>query len=197
MLACVEWCCTFAPFDTRGQTMRRIIYSLLRDGTGRYEMRIGAILLGLCIKIGREYYFTPAEALGMKFEVRKRSTQGLKEEIESLLPDILWERVDGISTKDHYFTIFEAQKFAGLSHSEVRTLLREINEFHRYLKRNEYGDFLVRRAMENQAEFKWGHHARIWLAENPNKGNYKPISPEQWAIYAKKMHALHSGEEAA
>lgn len=164
----------------------KITYS--PKGDGKYDMKAGATFLGMCIKAGGEFYFTPADELGKSFEVRARTMKGVKEEIETLLPDILTEKVDGRETKERHFTIFEAREFAGLSHNEVRELVREIHEFHRYLNKKHWGDFMVRRAMENQAEFEWGKHARVWLAKNPNTGNYEKPTTEQWALYTKKTH---------
>jgi hypothetical protein len=176
----------------------KITYSPKRDGSKEsYEMKVGAVLLGICVKLDGEFMFTPAEALGVSFEVRTKTMRKAKEEIEAHIPPILRDKINGLNTREKHYTVFEAKTFAGLSHSEVRELLREIYTFHRYLEQKRWGDFMVRRAMEGQAEFEWGKYARVWLVKNPHAGEYQPVSEEMWALYAKRMHVEFPGEKAA
>lgn len=104
--------------------------------------------------------FTADLVDGEKLEAKTMA--GLKEAVALHVAD--WERLS--SPNRERFTVQDAIKLAGLSHSAVRVGLEEAHRFHRYLGKHELGGFLIRQTMELQAAWPWGTTARRWLQNN-------------------------------
>jgi hypothetical protein len=154
------------------------------DADGVYTLRTGKHEFGQTWKHDGGF-IAEVSLLGQKQVLTARTMKELKEQIATAYPDVLKQ-----PERIVYPTIDQARRRAGLSHTEVRGYLDEIRHFHPEMNPRHQGGYMMRRTFENIRDFPelaralpW---ALRWLKENPKIGQYKPVSPEEWELQARR-----------
>ena len=154
----------------------KITHSLDKK-TGVYRIIALNMTVGHAKRINGRFYMSPVEGRTTFAETITCSTmREVKERTaEALDPEFVKK-----NQPEPHWTVDAARRLCNLSGNEVQQFLREIHEFHRpWLRRNQYGHYMIRRHMENCAE--WGHEfAKRWLEK------HKPVP--SW--YVAAMYAL-------
>jgi len=164
------------------QVTSRTIRSISTHEVAYYQMWIGKVLIGTVKKIAGKFCFEPTTSLqGYLCKVQSKTMKSVKESIlfdVNLEPD-LTKSIRKKNKVEKRLTVRDAIKQAGLSHNEVKQFLKEIYHYHKYMKKHQFGAYMIRRVMENTAEWPYGESARKWLRENTKTGIYRPFRIEE------------------
>lgn len=164
----------------------KITHSLYEeDGQKLYLMKVGNYVLGIAYKSAKGFSFQahkqtrPYGLAYYSFSTMAKLKEALSEFIEAVRPDfkVVIEKHQK-PTRRGKFSVDDARKFVSYSHNGIREMLNEIRQHHHYMHKTDYGSYIVRRAMEEAAKWKWGDYARNWLKKNPQVGMYKPFHPD-------------------
>jgi len=173
-------------------TKRRVV--TIHDGlpgerlTIGYEIKVDGKSVGsaekILIRSRWAYVFTVAKGIPLP-NMTWRTMKELKVRILQLVVDDraeFWKDFLYVPPRPEAITVRRAIKMTGISHSDIREFLREIRFFHRGMRRDQIGSYMVRRTMENLSKWNYGEVGRAWLARNPLVGIYKEfeVEPGVW-----------------
>lgn len=147
-----------------------------QDAGGNYTIRVRGADVGHAKKTDSGFYYQ-----GLNGDAAEHPTMAsLKDSLKESAFQGVQERADA---KPLHMTVDNARAFAGISHSQVRGYLKEINQLYPWLKKEQLGITMVMMRFQAQATLpgKEWDYSRKWLKDNEFK---LPKLPEvDWKVY--------------